>query len=589
MIDWPEKQYSDHMELQQYTLIEQTRTLYKNFAGSLIGTLGVSFLTVWVLSDNFDLTGLLIWLAVSLFICFIRFVFVQKFDSEKVTEDNYRYWLNLYVIGSVLSGLNWGMVSILFFDAGSPTHVLFITCIYAGYISASVFSNSSYFPSFLAFSVPSSLLFSGAMLSQADPFYIPFGLAVLFYLLVLSFFSRRSHLFFVEAQEINFKNKALLVEVLSQKEVAEKAVREKNQFLASASHDLRQPLHSLGLFVDALDDSLKEPENRKIISQIEQSTQGLNDLLHSLLDISRLDADVVENRPRDFLLKPVVDRVIKGYEDLASEKNLVFQVSVSQNLVLCCDVVLFERVVRNLIDNSVKFTDSGEVTILAALGGDELDAVKLVISDTGLGISPEEKEAVFNEFTQLNNPERDRQKGLGLGLAIVKRLCLLMNIGITLESVESQGTTVSLELPLGDDQKIVVESQNRPIDSSVYSAVVIDDEVNVLAATKLVLMNNNANVVIAMDAEHAIENLHASEVTPDIIVADFRLRKGLSGIDAIRRIREEFNVEIPAMLITGDTSPDRLALAKKAGLNVLHKPVEPRILIDAITVLRNAR
>ena len=237
--------------------------------------------------------------------------------------------------------------------------------------------------------------------------------------------------------------------------------------------------------------------------------------------------------------------------------------------------------IRNLVDNAVKFTHNGTIELSAA---EQQGSILLSIDDSGPGIALQEQTNIFREFTQLNNPERDRQHGLGLGLAIVKRLCELMTIEIHLSSTPGKGTCFSLSLPMGKTAEVSHTSKGTRVYKKLFNEIilVIDDEMEIRQATRQMIERWHATVVDAENVDDAIDALDQLSLEPTLILSDLRLRDNQSGIDAIKKIQEEFNSDIDAILITGDTSPESLALANSSGIPVLNKPVSPALLHQKI-------
>ena len=240
--------------------------------------------------------------------------------------------------------------------------------------------------------------------------------------------------------------------------------------------------------------------------------------------------------------------------------------------------MLLERVVRNLGDNAVKYSARGEVRFGALLAGPK---VMLWVQDTGIGIAVEEQQKVFEEFYQLGNPERDREQGLGLGLAIVKRLALLMQLPIALESEPGRGTRFTLSLPLAQQALTPAEPDFTPdtVDISGLQILVIDDEENVREGMATLLQSLGCRPLLAADIDSALAI--ASSARIDVVLTDLRLRGSEDGITAIRRLRER-DPCLPALVVTGDTAPQRLRDADEANMVVLHKPVSVDLLMKAI-------
>lgn len=561
-----------------YLKMEQAKGLFDSMLFIVVSSFAVSILTVGILWNAYSHSNLLIWLVVSLIILFARWWTSRSYRPENISPSNHQYWLNLFTFFAFLTGTNFGLISIFFFSAEQHTYMLFVTCLFAGYLAATSSVSGIYLPAFNAFGLPTSILFFIGYIRQSDSInisvYFSVGFMILFYYLVMLRSAKNTRNLYKEGRNLYYQNNQLLEEIVLQKDNAEQAVDAKNQFLAAASHDLRQPLHAMGLFIDALRPHVKNHSGKEIVEKISQSKHAINGLLHGLLDISRLDADVVENYPKHIALLPILESIDEEYKLTAQAKNIQFDVQVKQQVVYI-DPVLIERVLRNLIDNAIKYTHQGSVNVKVF---DSHEVVQVVIEDTGIGIPADKRQEVFIEFTQLNNPERDRRKGLGLGLSIVKRLCKLMNIKFELQTKEYKGTKVILNLPKGEATQVLQRLDSIEPLMKGLNIIVIDDEKDILDAMLAILCNWGCKVTVALTGDEAIKVLHKSDTIPDIIIADFRLRDNENGIKLIERIREEYNENISALLITGDTAPDRLQLAQAADVLVLHKPVEAKEL-----------
>lgn len=364
--------------------------------------------------------------------------------------------------------------------------------------------------------------------------------------------------------------------------------RAQNRFMAAASHDLRQPLHALGLYLNALRRYVNGDQGMLILANIHRSTEALNQLLNSMLDLSKLDAGVVDVNRENINLDEVFDHLHQNFLPEANQRQLALDIQYS-GLHVYSDQVLLERILGNLVANALNCTSQGRVSLRAASVGDK---VRLSVTDTGPGIPLSEQEAIFNEYYQLQNPERDRNKGLGLGLSIVRRLTRLLEIELNISSIEGKGTTFEILLPpadgVGSDGSTSradrMQTYSRD-DLSGLSILVIDDEQDVRDGMCTLLEQYSCDVFAADSSEQACEYIIATGWVPDVIIADYRLRAEKTGDMAIEQVREEVNLDIPAMIITGDTSPARLREATASGFPLLHKPVIADELLDAITRL----
>jgi len=367
----------------------------------------------------------------------------------------------------------------------------------------------------------------------------------------------------------------------NKKKEAEEAVKAKSNFFASASHDLRQPLHALGLFQDALRKRIDDPGSVEIMDKISNSTHSLNELLHSMLDISKLEASTVKNNPVKFNLRSSMENLRVEYEERSEEKGLDFIFKVPTNIDFYLDTVLFNRVVRNIVDNAIKYTKEGSVSIVVRKSAKK-DRWVMTISDTGQGIPADKQAEVFSEFSQLDNPERNRQKGLGLGLSIVDRLCTLMGIEIQLDSVFAKGTIIALILPeevrgsslLADDEKDATKEETS------LTVLLVDDDNNILDGTSVLLKAEGWKVITAKSGAEALVVSRGKNI--DCIVSDYILGDSMNGIELITELRDKADYNIPGILLTGYAKPNLLVEAGDAGLTILTKPTMGDDLLLAI-------
>lgn len=366
--------------------------------------------------------------------------------------------------------------------------------------------------------------------------------------------------------------------------MAELAITAKNKFIATASHDLRQPLHALGLYLDVLESKLSDKDQQTLISKIKNSSKALSVLFNSLLDLSRLDAGVVEVEPSHFSVVSLLDGLREEFCEVAADKSLSIEFDQCEAVVFT-DTVLLERILRNLIQNAITHTTEGCVEVRCFVGKNNL---KINIIDTGPGIPQYEQNAIFSEYYQLEHDGRRPTIGLGLGLAIVRRLVDLLEISFELQSESGKGSTFSIELPLGDASLI---KSSHPIanksELTGQTVLIIDDDSDILDGMIHVLDSHGCIPVSALSVTEAIDLLTSKDLVPTAIVADYRLQNGQTGDIAIEIVREEFNTEIPAIIVTGDTSSDRLLEATNSGFRLLHKPVQPIELLAELSNVIN--
>lgn len=359
---------------------------------------------------------------------------------------------------------------------------------------------------------------------------------------------------------------------------AEQASRAKSTFLAAASHDLRQPIQAAALFVAALARRGGDVESRALVEQIRLCLDSTQELLDALLDISRLDAQVLKVERRSLALGDLFERLETEFASKAAEKGLALR-CVGTSHFVDSDPLLLYRILQNFTANAIRYTPSGRVLIGARRHGDQ---VRIEVHDKGIGIAAEQIPLIFQEFTQIGNPERDRGKGLGLGLAIVERLSRLLGTAVGVRSTPGRGSSFWVSVPLaGAGEPEVAPAEALPSLEGRCIAL-LDDEPVVLAALGAYLTGEGVRVLAAESPEALLAAIAASSRPLDLLVVDYRLRGGVTGAEAVRRVEAAVGRAVPALLLTGDTEPGRLAEAQASGIGLLHKPVEPAALLRAI-------
>ena len=318
------------------------------------------------------------------------------------------------------------------------------------------------------------------------------------------------------------------------KEKAELASMAKSQFLASASHDLRQPLHAMGLLLSVLETYVSGRDGKDVLSRVNKSLEVMNELFSGILDISKLDANAVPVSLQPIRIREVFDKLESEFSSIAQNKGL--QISfVETSLSVNSDPVQLERILRNLISNAIRYTDQGKVLIGCRR---KAGNVSINVCDTGIGIAPGNQKLIFQEFRQIGNPERDRRKGLGLGLAICERVANLIGAKLELASELNRGSVFSVELP-GAVAQAVLQPLGRTKSNALSGrcVLVIEDEIEVQEATRIMLQTWGCLPMISGAAQEAIELLDKTGQIPDVVVADYRLRDGDDGLTAILSIR----------------------------------------------------
>jgi signal transduction histidine kinase/CheY-like chemotaxis protein len=445
-----------------------------------------------------------------------------------------------------------------------------------------------YLPAFLVFVAP--FVAAGAIRfgMENDPLHWGIALAAIVFLFIFTNFGRYIQNGFVESLRLRMALAERNRELAERTREAERANLAKSRFLAAASHDLRQPLHALNLFVAQLGSETDHAKRDRLIARVDAAAADMNELFNALLDISKLDAGVLTPSVTDFPVDHLFRRIETTFEAVAREKGLRLRIVPSDARVRS-DAILLERILLNLVSNAVRYTTHGGVVIGSRRRGDTL---RIEVSDTGIGIPDDEQDNVFAEFYQVTALKQDRPAGLGLGLAIVDRLCRLLDHPIELASRPGRGSRFSVLVPLacaaGSPAEPIILPRAPADPARGRLIVVIDDDALVLEGMRGLLQSWGCNVVTAESTGAALTNLAGHDARPDLIISDYWLADRKTGFDAVEQLRRAFNAPVPAFLISGDTTTDHMREAAANGLLLLHKPVSPMTLRATVNqFLRN--
>ncbi len=362
---------------------------------------------------------------------------------------------------------------------------------------------------------------------------------------------------------------------------AEEANRAKSNFLAAASHDLRQPLAALSLYSGVLNHIAKTANVKEVAAQIGLAVKGLEGLFNSLLDYSKLDAGVVQVNSRPISLQALLLRIASEYSQQAEQKSLVFSTEGGDDWV-DTDPILFERMVRNLLENAIRYTETGFVKLQWRRSG----AVTVIeVVDSGPGIDPELHERIFDEYYQVGNPGRLSIQGLGLGLAIVKKLAGLLQGRVYVESQPGHGSRFVIELP-SFDKPVLSRPEAAELSVNIMLSgrrvLLVDDDQRILAAASAALRLRGCAVATAQDRAQALYELDHFE--PEVVVMDYRLGDGKTGLRLLNELSQRRSA-IRGLIMTGDTGPDPLRETLGSNYKIIHKPVQMAELLTNVAQL----
>lgn len=377
-------------------------------------------------------------------------------------------------------------------------------------------------------------------------------------------------------------------ELRSAKDHAEAASRAKSQFLAAASHDLRQPVQALGLFTATLQAMARRPqlsgqELAPIASRLQLALQGLGRLLNGLFDLSGLENGTVTVAPRVVAVGPLLAELHSAFAGPAASKELAFTVVQPRQAMLHTDPVILSRVLSNLVANALRYTTQGRVLVgcRRRAGG----MLEIQVHDTGIGIAPDEQARIFADFYQVAAVSREAERGMGLGLAIAQRSAQLLGTAIRVRSLPGRGSMFSVMLPLAEPPAAI----DTPVPSAPHphlqgAVLVIDDDAQLADAMVHLLgeWGYRAIAVHSVGKALAAASGAQNEGGVGLVLADYQLGASSSGIEAIRAVRERVDRDVPGILITGDTSSDAAGQARMHGYPLVLKPVDPAALLALV-------
>jgi two-component system, sensor histidine kinase len=558
-----------------YLLREKATHITKAARSATLANILAPLLCIPAFGDEVNPTHLGIWLAYMFIVVIARtwIVFNLEHKTENIINPQRDLRMMSFAVGIV--GLGWGLGWVLMApDLQMVNRMIYVYMITAAMI-AGMFAYSVNKPTFYAFTLPIMIPSLSSALWSMDifPWTFSVGLATL-YIVVLSIAKNFSSTF-EDSVRLRFRNERLYQELANERDQSIAANVAKSKFIAVASHDLRQPMHAVNVYLDIVDAD-KFPEQEKLLlGKIKNSITSLNSMFDSLLNISKLDAHVTPINNRIFSLQELANTLRDLNETRAKNKGLIFNITYL-DLDVCGDKLLLQQIVGNLISNAIQYTEAGTVDVkLITQNG----CLVIEVIDSGCGVDESEQQHIFYEFYRADRT-RSLHDGLGLGLSIVQRLCGLIGADVHLFSQSGQGSRFVVATPYlastSDESTALTESPVKPQQShrilqGKYIAVVEDNPI-IVDAYKQTLANEGAYVHVLSESESELELQLESIDRIDCILSDYRLSQSTGDV-LIQKIRENYNEEIPAIIVTGDTSPSHFKLFAKLNVQVLHKPV----------------
>ncbi|GGX26798.1 ATP-binding response regulator [Undibacterium macrobrachii] len=571
--------------------IELQLLLMRNLGSSMLPGILVALVLFFTLKNEHNRVALGIWCAAVTLSKLIDVYDARKFIQHGIQADQVDHVQKRLMLLHAIDGAVWGALAWIGLQTASTAGSVLILAVLAGIAANSMSILSPVLPAFALFLLFELGSMVYAVISLNDPAYWAIGIAVGMYAITLMGQAYNTSRTARASIQLRFENLDLIEQLSSATKkaeqalvAAEKANAEKSHFLAAASHDLRQPIHAQGLFLEVLQSTNLSTEQKQLVESICSAANATTEMLHTLLDYSRIEAGVVETQVRAFRLQHILNKIENELAPQANIKGLVYR-SPETHHVVFSDPTLVEMIIRNLVSNAIRYTNEGGVLISARKKQGQLS---LEVWDTGIGIASTSFDDIFKEFQQLGNSERDRQKGLGLGLSIVQKMVQILGLKLQLASRLGKGSVFKIQLPLAHVNVLEDEPKDTPAEVLHLHAriLVIDDDTSVRHAMASLLTQWGCTCDLAASMQEA--NSIARSHTPDLIISDYRLRDHCKGTEVIDAVRAICGTSIPAILVTGDTAPVRLREASASALPLLHKPVSPSQLHTQLSLILTA-
>ena len=568
---------SDHSNtsMQRRVRAEQLRVHYAQIPAMAIAPTAGAFFTAWVLWEAVDNRYLVVGVGVVTALSALRLLLYRMYFRLDPAPADAPLWHRLAVVAGLVSGSVWGSAALFLYPPQMPQYTVFLIVLLTMLPVVPVAALAAYMPAFYAYYLPCLTPFVITLaMSDIGAERMAALLLVMMLVAMLTFARRYSSSL---AQAI-----LLRVQLAQQSDALRAAAAHKSRFIAAASHDLRQPVHAMGLFLASLHQRGEAAADARLVGHLEASQRSLRDMLTNMLDISRLDAAVSEPRLHDFNVGPLLQRLAAEFAPLAAAQQLGFRLR-AVDCVVRSDPALLERIIRNLLSNALKYTRSGGIVLACRPRG---GALRIQVFDSGVGIAAQHIEHIFQEYNQLDPGAGQEVDGLGLGLAIVRQSARLLGHAVRVRSRPGRGSVFGLVLSqnptaAGRGADATPARDRGPVPR--LSVLIIDDDTAVRAAASQLVGEWGHQVLACASAAQALEALAAGAAMPDVLIVDFRLADGQSGLEAAAQLRRQLQRALPVILVTGDTAPERIRQAYEAGHFLLHKPVDPQRLRACIT------
>ncbi|MCV0440134.1 MAG: hybrid sensor histidine kinase/response regulator [Hydrogenophaga sp.] len=512
------------------------------------------------------------WMLTVVLVSVARIAGARRYHRLRPARDRLHRWA-AWAFGTILlQGLLLGSLSLIWLRPAAPEVESLLHIVVATIVIGAAVPLPPFYPVFVAFVVCVMGPLALRDLWIADAYHLTLAALVVATGLYTLQGGRRQAQALAQTQAERRKNAALIEALRLENQRAERAHDAKARFFAAANHDLRQPLHAMGLLAHTLNEDGAAARGDEVPARLVECVDSMAQIVDELLELAQVDVAGVVPRLETFALDALLREVVRTHELQARHKGLTLEIH-SSALAVRSDRRLLARVLANLLSNALRYTEHGAVRLVSRVQGDR---VEVSVEDSGIGIAGHELPRIFEEFYQVGNPARDRRLGVGLGLATVKRLGELLDLRVQVQSTPGQGSVFRISLPLHDATPTAIAAPAAPHDALLAQrrVLLIEDDADSRAALIGLLRAWGCDVRSAEDVASARQRL-TEGFAPEAVLADLRLAGGASGIEAVLAVRSTVGQELPALLVTGDVGDAQAQRAEAAGLRLLAKPVKP--------------
>ncbi len=569
-------------------LAELLRIVLDGIITSLVPVVVSVIVVLWIMHDDANVRLLSLWGIAQIAANLLTSRFVRSRPRNPLLENQAHKTVRTLMLLLAAEGALWGALSWIALDNATIGSSFLVLAIITGIVGGAASIQGTIPVVYVSFLLPAVMLVAAKLWFMADAVHQALLWGVLVFTAMMLGQAHRIAVTVLKSIELRFENAQLVEKLQRETEIADAARKEaelanvaKSKFLASASHDLRQPIHAQGLFLDVLSRTELNPSQREILTSASAASSASAEMLDTLLDFSRIEAGVVEPHIQAFSVQPLLNKIEREFVQQADAKGLEYR-SRESALVLHSDPALIEMILRNLVSNAIRYSEQGGVLVTCRRRGNE---AMLEVYDTGIGIEASQQSEVFREFHQLGNSERDRTKGLGLGLAIVDGLARTLAHRLSLHSQRGRGSVFRLTVPIAESEPDATPfmSEARVSRQLLARVLVVDDDASVRHSMLHLLHDWGCECKAVETIDEALVLTH--DWAPAVVISDYRLRDHCSGIEVIEALRAVLGQNLPALLLTGDTAPQRIREAVESGVPVLHKPVSPSRLYHELEMM----